>query len=166
VKQLLVAFLSGILFAVGLAVAGMTQPAKVAGFLDVAGNWDPSLAFVMIGAIAVNAVGWLVARRRAAASIGPGLPPAPSRRLDVPLIGGAAVFGIGWGLSGFCPGPALETAFTGGRAALVFAPAMLAGMGLYRLVAPKLVRALGPVRPPAPKDETGRAASTASACAS
>ena len=151
-KQVLVAFASGLLFAAGLAISGMTLPTKVVGFLDVGGDWDPSLAFVMMGAIAVNAVGWLVARRRAAAATGPALPSAPSSKLDGALLGGAALFGIGWGVSGFCPGPALESAFTGSRAALVFVPAMLAGMGLYRLAVRKRVA----------RDETGRAPACAS----
>jgi uncharacterized membrane protein YedE/YeeE len=156
VKQGLVAFTSGLLFAAGLAISGMTLPTKVVGFLDVGGNWDPSLAFVMLGAIAVNAVGWVVARRRAAAATGPAIPSTASPKLDGALLGGAALFGIGWGISGFCPGPGLESVFVGNRAALVFVPAMLAGMGLYRLA----------VRRRVARDETGRAEANASACAS
>ncbi len=156
-KRLAVAFVSGTLFAVGLAVSGLTQPAKVLGFLDVTGDWDPSLALVMVGAIAVNAVAWVIAGRRASAGVGPGLPPAPRRSLDAPLLTGAAIFGVGWGLSGFCPGTAIASAFAGRGAALVFVPAMLAGMGLYKLVAAG--RAAGP-------DETGAPAPASSACAS
>jgi len=155
VKSLAVAFFSGLLFAAGLAVAGMTEPAKVVGFLDVGGDWDPSLALVMLGAIAVSAAGWLAARRRSTRPGGVALPVAPSARLDLPLLGGSAIFGVGWGLSGFCPGPALVSAFVGGRAALFFAPAMLVGMGLYR-IAPRRV---------ATTDEVGRPPASASACA-
>jgi uncharacterized membrane protein YedE/YeeE len=132
----------GFLFAVGLVTAGMTDPAKVVAFLDVFGRWDPSLAFVMIGAIGVYAVVW----RRVA-----GWPhplraerfsnPIPTR-IDGRLVAGAAVFGIGWGMSGFCPGPALVSLGAGASSALWFVPAMVAGMMVHdRLVRSREVRA-------------------------
>ena len=125
---------SGVLFGVGLVVSGMTQASKVVAFLDFAGDWDPSLAFVMAGAIAVYSSLSLVIRRRltplhaAAFSL-------PSRRdLDVPLVLGAVVFGVGWGLSGWCPAPSIVAAGTGERTALVFLLAMLIGMRAHRWV--------------------------------
>ena len=128
----LVAFLAGLLFALGLGVSGMTQPPKVVAFLDVAGRWDPSLAFVMLGAIGVHAsLARLILRRRA-----PVLAPAfslPQRRgVDGPLVLGAAVFGVGWGLAGLCPGPAITLLASGRPTAVGFVAAMLAGMVLGR----------------------------------
>lgn len=132
--HLLTALLSGLLFALGLGVAGMTQPQKVIGFLDIAGAWDPSLAFVMVGAIAVYALGLpFVTRRRGplfAAKF-----ELPSRRDITPrLVVGAGLFGAGWGLAGYCPGPALTTLVTSTPKIFVFVGAMLAGMVLFRFV--------------------------------
>jgi uncharacterized membrane protein YedE/YeeE len=128
------AFLSGATFALGLGISGMTRPGKVLAFLDVRGAWDPSLAFVMLGAIATHAL----LLRPILAGRAPLLAPRfalPTRRdVDSRLVGGEALFGIGWGLAGFCPGPAV-TSLAGGRAEpLLFVAAMVAGMGLYRLV--------------------------------
>lgn len=125
--------LSGALFAAGLVLAGMTQPAKVVGFLDFTGVWDPSLGFVMAGAIAVHLLAYqLVPRlRRPLAAERFALP--TRRDVDAPLLVGAALFGIGWGVSGFCPGPALTSTVTGARDALIFAGSMTAGMVLYGL---------------------------------
>lgn len=123
---------AGLLFAVGLALGGMTQPAKVVGFLDVAGAWDASLMFVMLGAIGVYAPGYALVKRKSlrtlvALSI-------PTRRdIDAPLIAGSAVFGIGWGLGGFCPGPGIVAAASAAKPAMVFVVAMLFGMGLHRV---------------------------------
>ena len=138
---ILPALLSGLLFGAGLALSQMVDPNKVLGFLDVAGMpagaWDPSLAFVMIGALAVTAPGyWLVLRRKApfaAASF-----QLPTRKdIDAPLVGGAAVFGIGWGLAGYCPGPAIASLAFGRLESAVFVLAMLAGMALFGLRARK-----------------------------
>ncbi len=133
-KASITAFFSGLLFAVGLGIAGMTRPIKVIGFLDFFGNWDASLAFVMIGAIGV----YFFAYRRVDKMKAPILVPSfslPKRSdLDASLIGGAALFGIGWGLGGFCPGPALTSLATGAAPVLVFAAAMIAGMYLYSWV--------------------------------
>ncbi|MEQ8195435.1 MAG: YeeE/YedE family protein [Rhodospirillales bacterium] len=124
--------ISGVLFGLGLAVSNMINPAKVIGFLDVAGAWDPSLAFVLGGAVAVTAVGYRFVIRRD----GPlfeGKFQIPSRRdIDMPLLAGAAVFGIGWGLVGLCPGPAIAGLAVGLRESAVFVLAMFAGMTLYR----------------------------------
>lgn len=136
------ALLAGALFAVGLGVSGMTQPSRVTGFLDVAGDWDPSLAFVMVGAISVHfiayrVVGW---QQRAAAARAPRFPlladriSLPTRTgVDARLLGGAALFGVGWGLAGYCPGPALVSLATGSGVVLAFVLAMAAGMAIEHL---------------------------------
>jgi uncharacterized protein len=128
----LTAFITGLLFAVGLGVGGMTQPAKVLGFLDVSGNWDPSLAFVMLGAIAVHAttMRWILRRRAPLFAVRFALP--TRRDVNARLVAGAALFGAGWGLVGYCPGPALTALGGGVPAAAVFVPAMVAGMWLFR----------------------------------
>jgi uncharacterized membrane protein YedE/YeeE len=126
----LAAFGSGALFGVGLIVSGMSDPAKVRGFLDVFGAWDPSLAFVMAGAIGVHApLVWLVARRRApfaahAFSV------APKRRVDGRLVLGSAIFGVGWGASGYCPGPALVSLPAAGTLGVLFVLSLLLGSWL------------------------------------
>lgn len=106
-KSVVTAFLSGLLFALGLGMSGMTKPSKVLGFLDVAGNWDPSLLAVMVGAISVYAVAYRIIGRRATAWNGEAMQIPAKGRIDRPLVGGAVVFGIGWGLAGFCPGPGI-----------------------------------------------------------
>jgi uncharacterized membrane protein YedE/YeeE len=123
---------SGVLFGIGLALSGMTRPAKVLAFLDVAGAWDPSLAFVMLGAIAVFAPLYLLIRRRSRPVLAPDFVVAPTAPIDAKLIAGAVLFGLGWGAVGFCPGPALVSAGTAAPAALVFGACMLAGMLLFR----------------------------------
>jgi uncharacterized membrane protein YedE/YeeE len=128
----LIALLSGLLFAVGLGVAGMTSPARVIGFLDVQ-RWDPSLLFTMIGALAVMFTAWRIRARRVRPLAGGAFPPAPPPKLDGRLVGGAALFGVGWGLSGFCPGPLLVSLGGGVRPALILVPAVLAGMLLHQL---------------------------------
>jgi uncharacterized protein len=127
-----VAFLSGLLFGVGLAVSGMTRPAKIIGFLDFFGRWDPTLLFVMAGAVGAYAAGLRLARRRAAPYLGTSFEAPSAGRVDARLLGGSALFGAGWGLSGFCPGPAVVAVGALAREAFVFLPAMLAGMWLYR----------------------------------
>jgi uncharacterized protein len=118
----------GLLFALGLAVSGMAQPEKVVGFLDVLGRWDPSLAFVMLGAVSVYGFTyWRLASWRRPLLAARFSLPTPAR-IDARLIVGAAVFGIGWGLSGFCPGPALTSLGAGTQAAWWFVPAMIAGV--------------------------------------
>lgn len=126
-------FLAGLLFGLGLIVAGMTDPGKVKGFLDLAGAWDPSLAFVMGGAVAVSLAAFAVARKRTATFLGTAMHLPGARDIDRRLIAGSAVFGIGWGIAGFCPGPAIVSLATGEPKAVVFVLAMLAGMGIYEL---------------------------------
>ncbi|MFH6786449.1 MULTISPECIES: DUF6691 family protein [Methylobacterium] len=128
------AFAAGLLFGLGLLVSGMGNPAKVLAFLDMAGNWDPSLAFVMAGAVAVSALGTLVARRRGRPLLAPRLEIPTRRDLDLPLVAGAALFGLGWGLAGLCPGPALALLTVAPAQAATFVAAMIAGMLLLRLV--------------------------------
>jgi uncharacterized membrane protein YedE/YeeE len=131
-----VSFVSGVIFSVGLALSGMTQPSKVVGFLDVSGQWDATLLCVMASAVAVYFVANRLALRRTAPFLAArfsALRFAPTQ-LDAPLILGSALFGIGWGISGFCPGPAVASAAAAVPAALLFMPGMLAGMLLYRLI--------------------------------
>lgn len=133
--ELLISFTAGVLFAVGLALAGMTQPAKVVGFLDVAGAWDPSLAFVMMGAIAVYFVASRLVRRQRAPFSG-GFFHLPSRRdIEPNLLLGAGLFGVGWGLAGYCPGPGLTAVASGSLTAVTFVAAMALGMLLFEALA-------------------------------
>ncbi|MFU8819990.1 MAG: DUF6691 family protein [Gammaproteobacteria bacterium] len=131
-RQILVALGSGVVFGLGLAVSQMINPAKVLGFLDVAGAWDPSLAFVMAGALLVMGIAWRIQARRVVVAVQPGLPPAPERGIDRPLVAGALVFGAGWGLVGYCPGPAIASLALLSAEPVLFVLAMLAGMQLYR----------------------------------
>jgi len=128
-----IALLAGLVFGIGLLLSGMADPAKVLGFLDLAGNWDPSLALVMAGAIVVAAMGFAVARRRAKSLLGAPIQLPTKRTVDRRLIVGSTLFGAGWGLAGFCPGPALVALGMGEAKAIVFVLAMLAGMGLFVL---------------------------------
>jgi len=128
------AFASGLLFAVGLAVSGMTRPSKIIGFLDVAGAWDPSLLLVMGAALPFLFAAWRIAQRRSAPFLG-GIFPGPARTgIDARLVGGAALFGVGWGLSGFCPGPAIVSAASGAVPALLLLAGMSAGMLAHGLL--------------------------------
>ena len=132
-KNRIVEFLVGLLFGLGLILAGMTDPGKVQGFLDLAGPWDPSLAFVMGGAIVVGYLAFALARRRTSALLGGAMRIPSAREIDRPLVVGSLVFGVGWGLAGFCPGPALVALGAGHWQALVFVLAMLAGMAVHDL---------------------------------
>ena len=125
------AFVAGLVFGIGLIVSQMASPAKVLGFLDLAGRWDPSLAFVMAGAIAVAVFGFALAGRRPATLLGTPFLLPTTRVIDRRLVGGALVFGVGWGLGGFCPGPALVALGAGQAKAFVFVAAMLAGMLVF-----------------------------------
>ncbi|MBL8510312.1 MAG: hypothetical protein JNM52_01590 [Betaproteobacteria bacterium] len=127
-------FLVGLLFGIGLLWSGMTDPAKVLGFLDLAGMWDPSLALVMIGAISVGALAFALVRRRTTTFLGGALHLPTNRHIDRRLIGGSLLFGCGWGLAGFCPGPALVSAAAGVGEAAIFLIAMLAGMAIFTLL--------------------------------
>lgn len=125
------ALISGLIFGLGLIVSQMTNPAKVIGFLDIFGDWDPSLALVMGGAVVVSALGTIIARRRGATMFAEQIELPTRRDLDYRLIGGAALFGIGWGLVGLCPGPALTAVTFGPWQLVVFVAAMFAGMALF-----------------------------------
>ena len=129
--RLFPAFLSGVLFAFGLAIGGMTDPRKVIAFLDFAGDWDPSLAFVMGGAVLVFSLAIRWSRRRTAPLFGDAFRLPTRRDIDTPLVAGAALFGIGWGLGGYCPGPALVGAMSFQSGALLFTGSMLAGMAIF-----------------------------------
>jgi uncharacterized membrane protein YedE/YeeE len=124
-------YLIGVLFGLGLMISGMTNPAKILAFLDLAGAWDPSLLFVMGGAVLVGLIAFYLAKRRTQSFFG-GAMQIPTRRdIDRPLIVGSALFGVGWGLAGFCPGPALVSLGSGEIKALVFVLAMLVGMWIF-----------------------------------
>ncbi|WP_311223531.1 MULTISPECIES: YeeE/YedE family protein [unclassified Acidovorax] len=123
--------LAGLVFGLGLIVSGMANPAKVLGFLDLAGGWDPSLAFVMAGAIAVGMPAFALARRRAVSLLGAPMQLPSARHIDRRLVLGSLAFGMGWGIAGFCPGPALVALGMSEAKALVFVAAMLAGMGVF-----------------------------------
>jgi len=130
----LASFLAGLIFGVGLIVSGMINPAKVLGFLDLAGAWDPSLAVVMAAAVAVGAIAFAFAGRRAASVLGTSMSLPAGREIDRRLVLGSLVFGVGWGLAGFCPGPALVALGAGKLKALLFVAAMLAGMFAFETI--------------------------------
>jgi hypothetical protein len=132
--QLLTPFIVGLVFGIGLIVSGMTNPAKVQGFLDLAGDWDPSLAFVMGGAILVGAIGFRLARGRERALLGDAMRLPTASAIDRRLVLGGLTFGVGWGLAGFCPGPALASLASGRTEPLIFAGAMLAGMVIFEVL--------------------------------
>ena len=134
------AFVAGLVFGLGLIVSGMANPAKVLGFLDVAGSWDPSLAMVMIGAMALSAVGFQLARGRFDSLLGDAIELPTRRRVDAPLVIGGLMFGVGWGIAGFCPGPAIVAVGMGSGKAVLFTAAMLVGMGAFELVSGRLDR--------------------------
>lgn len=130
--RIIVSAIAGLLFGLGLIVSGMSDPAKVQNFLDPFGAWDPSLAFVMLGAIAVTFAGYRLAFRRGRPLLADTLSLPSKTDIDVRLLAGAGLFGIGWGLSGFCPGPAIVSLPLLATGTLVFVPAMLTGMLLAR----------------------------------
>ena len=132
--SLFAAMLAGLVFGLGLIVSGMADPAKVLGFLDLGGAWDPSLAFVMAGAIGVGAFAFAMARKRTASFLGAAMKLPTSGDIDGRLVIGSVVFGIGWGIAGFCPGPGLVALGMGEVKALVFVVAMLLGMGAFELL--------------------------------
>ena len=125
---------SGLIFGLGLIVSGMGNPAKVLGFLDLAGAWDPSLALVMAGAIAVGLVAFAVAGRRSRSLLGLPMQLPTARQIDRRLIGGSLTFGVGWGLAGICPGPAIVLLGAGMLKGALFVSAMLAGIALFELL--------------------------------
>ena len=131
-SRLLVAIVCGVLFGAGMVVSDMSNPARVLAFLDVTGAWDPSLAFVMGGALIPSSLAYLIRRRMVAPVAADDFHVPEGRRIDRPLIGGAILFGLGWGLVGLCPGPALAALTTGAWQAVAFVVAMIAGMAVFR----------------------------------
>ncbi|MFS8979579.1 DUF6691 family protein [Cupriavidus necator] len=127
------ALLAGLLFGIGLMVSGMANPAKVLGFLDLAGPWDPSLAFVMVGAIAIGSLAFLIAKHRKRSFLGLPVQLPASTTVTLRLVLGSAAFGVGWGLAGFCPGPALVALGAGYPKAVGFVAAMVAGMLVFEV---------------------------------
>lgn len=130
----LTSLLAGLLFGLGLIVSGMADPTKVLGFLDVGGAWDPSLALVMAGAVAVAVVAFGIAKTRTVSLLGTAMKLPQATRIDRRLVAGGAIFGIGWGLGGFCPGPAVVVLGMGEAKAVVFVVAMLVGMAIFESV--------------------------------
>lgn len=130
----LTSLLAGLFFGFGLIVSGMSNPAKVLGFLDLTGAWDPSLALVMVGAVLIGRMGFFVANNRTLSLLGAEMKLPTARHIDLRLVVGSALFGIGWGMAGFCPGPALVALGMGETKAAVFVAAMLAGMGVFELL--------------------------------
>ncbi|MCC1496033.1 DUF6691 family protein [Alcanivorax sp. 1008] len=133
-KHLVSALLVGLIFGLGLILGGMTNPAKVIGFLDLFGNWDPSLALVMGGAVLIGLVTFRVAGGRPTSLIGEPMRIPTNNDIDHRLVIGSLVFGAGWGLAGFCPGPALVAFGSGSLKASIFVAAMVAGMGLFEVI--------------------------------
>ena len=140
-------FAAGLVFGLGLILSGMANPAKVLGFLDLAGAWDPSLALVMAGAIAVGLGAFTFAKGRTRSLLGAEMRLPTARDIDRRLVGGSLLFGVGWGVAGFCPGPALVALGMGQGQAVVFVVAMLAGMGLYEGLQRRPSRQLRELRP-------------------
>jgi uncharacterized membrane protein YedE/YeeE len=134
VQHRLSEFVVGLLFGLGLLLSGMTDPGKVLGFLDLIGPWDPSLALVMGGAIAVGVIAFALAKKRTVSFLGGAMRLPMSSQIDRRLIVGAAMFGAGWGLAGFCPGPALVSLASGQPKAAIFVVAMLVGMSAFELI--------------------------------
>ena len=133
--QIIAALATGLIFGLGLILSGMTDPSKVIGFLDLTGQWDPSLAFVMGGAILVGVVAFQFAKGREKSLLGDVMRLPTTRQVDRRLVLGSLAFGTGWGLAGYCPGPALVAVAQGGMQPLIFVVAMLAGMAFYEIQA-------------------------------
>ncbi len=131
--QIMTAFVTGLIFGLGLILSGMTNPAKIIGFLDILGNWDPSLVLVMLGAIVVTASSFHLTKNRQQSLFGQQIKLPKSSNVDHKLIIGSLMFGVGWGLAGYCPGPSLASVLHGGYQPLVFVISMLIGMGIFEV---------------------------------
>lgn len=131
--QIVMAFIAGLIFGLGLILSGMTDPSKVIGFLDLTGNWDPSLAFVLGGAVLVGSIAFHFAKGRTKSILGDAMRLPTATKIDRRLVLGGLAFGVGWGLSGYCPGPALASLALGGAKTLIFVAAMLIGMAIYEI---------------------------------
>lgn len=146
--RLIVSYLIGLIFGVGISISGMANPAKVINFFDVAGIWDPSLALVMGGALIVTFVGYRFVLKRPAPLLSASFQLPTRRDLDLPLVGGSALFGIGWGIAGFCPGGALPALGTGQTEVFIFTAALIAGIFAAKMAQALLAnRATAQVRP-------------------
>lgn len=132
--QLVVALISGLIFGLGLILSGMTNPAKVLGFLDLDGRWDPSLAFVMSGALVVGSFAFPYALKRPTSLFGDVFRIPKATHVDRRLVVGSLTFGVGWGLAGYCPGPVLASVWQGGNKPLLFFASMLAGMAIFEML--------------------------------
>ena len=139
--KIIYALFTGLVFGLGIAISGMMDPAKVLNFFDLAGGWDPSLAFVMGGALAVTAIGYRVAWRRSAPLFGGRFQVPSASMIDTRLVGGSALFGVGWGIAGFCPGAAIPALGTGRWEVALFLIAVIGGFGLRRLMFPPVASA-------------------------
>ncbi len=129
--NILFSWIAGLIFGIGLIISGMTNPKKVIGFLDLAGAWDPSLAFVMVGGITIATISFLLARQRTLSMLGLPMRIPTQRHIDHRLIIGSLIFGMGWGLAGICPGPSLVLVGAGIHQGIIFVIAMIMGMGLF-----------------------------------
>lgn len=138
--SILISLLAGLVFGLGLIVSGMSNPAKVIGFLDITGKWDPSLALVMGGALVVGFFAFRIAGRRTTSLIGIDMKLPQANHIDRRLVVGSLLFGIGWGIAGFCPGPAIVSLGMGGIKAIIFVAAMLAGMGIFEVLDRRAMR--------------------------
>jgi len=138
--HIIMALLAGLIFGIGLIVSGMTDPSKVIGFLDLAGSWDPSLGFVMGGAILVGLIAFRFAARRDRSLLGDAMRLPTATHIDRRLVLGGLTFGVGWGLAGYCPGPALASLASGASKPLIFAAAMVVGMVIFELLERLLAR--------------------------
>ena len=132
--KLFFALISGLLFGIGLIFSGMSDPSKVLGFLDVTGQWDPSLAFVLGGAVLVGSLVFPIASKRSQSLLGEVMQLPTAKQIDRRLVFGSITFGVGWGLAGYCPGPAIASLALGNLKPLLFVIAMLAGMGLFEVL--------------------------------
>lgn len=135
-----ISLLTGLIFGVGLLISGMANPAKVLGFLDIAGKWDPSLVCVMAGAIVIGFFAFKIANKRTVSLIGLDMKLPTANQIDRRLIIGSVLFGIGWGIAGFCPGPAIVSLGMGEIKAVIFVAAMLLGMGIFELLERHAIR--------------------------
>ena len=132
--KILMALTSGLIFGIGLIFSGMTDPGKVQAFLDLAGPWDPSLAFVMGGAVLVTSTGFPFVMKRPSSLLGEAMRLPKATQIDRRLVLGALTFGVGWGLAGYCPGPAVASLVSGGTKPLIFVAAMVAGMAIFEML--------------------------------
>lgn len=132
--QIFMALLAGLIFGIGLIISGMANPAKVIGFLDLGGKWDPSLAFVMGGAICVGMIAFGAAAKRSKTLLGEPLRLPQAKQIDKRLVFGGLAFGVGWGLAGYCPGPAVASLLIGNSKTIIFVTAMVLGMAIFELL--------------------------------